>query len=241
MANRKASFNAIAALITGLTDDEQLALVDKASEFKKFVADLVRTVVENTFFTHVDDKDAPAHLVGAVAKWRKLASDLGYTGPVLWAVKAGFSLKSHAPLAGPCYEKFGYLQDWKLRNDEPTVDCMVFFIPRIVATKKNVEEQTLALAELRKEYGLPEHHCTSFGSAALVSGLILAHFKRTGERTPLNADWVRTDTLDSDGNRLELGDFDESGLYCDDSWGGHRNDIRADGLGVFPLGVEMGS
>jgi hypothetical protein len=237
MANRKASFNAIAALITGLSDEEQVVLVDKMSEFKKFVADLVRTVVENTFFTHVDDKDAPAHLVGAVAKWRKLASDLGHTGPVLWAVKAGFTLKTHAPLAGPCHEKFGYLQDCNLQNDEPTVDCMVFFIPRIVATEKNAQEQTQALAELRKEYGLPEHHCASFGSAALVSGLILAHFKRMGERTPLNTDLVRTDTLDSDGDRLGLGDFDGDGLYCSGRW----DDGRDGSLGVFPLGVELGS
>ncbi|MDD2758469.1 MAG: hypothetical protein PHD72_03820 [Patescibacteria group bacterium] len=237
MANRKASFNAIAAIITGLSDEEQSVLVEKGKEFKEFVAGLVRAAVENTFFTHVDDKDAPAHLVGAVAKWRKLASDLGYTGPVLWAVKAGFTLKLHAPLAGPCYEKFSYLQDWELKNDEPTVDCLVFFIPRMVATKKNAEEQMQALVELREKYGLPASHCASFGSAALVAGLIMAHFKRTGERAPLNTDWVRTDTRYSVGSRLHLGGFDEAGLHCYVTWDDHRYGS----LGVFPLGVELGS
>ncbi len=118
-----------------------------------------------------------------------------------------------------------------------TADSMVFFIPRIVATEKNAEEQKKALAKLRKKYSLPENHLFSFGSAALVSGLILAHFKRTGERAPLNSNWVRTDTLYADGHRLYLGDFDEVGLYCDFfSW----DDYRSVYLGVFPLGVELG-
>jgi hypothetical protein len=43
---------------------------------------------------------------------------------VLWQVKAGFTLKKHAPLAGPCHEKFSYPQDWDLRNDEPTADLL---------------------------------------------------------------------------------------------------------------------
>ena len=167
------------------------------------------------------------------AKWRKLASDLGYTGPILWIVKAGYTLKSHAPLAGPCYEKFGYLQDWKFNNDKPTAVCTVFFIPRIVAPKKNADEQLQILAELRAKYDLPAGHLNSFGSA----GLILAHFKRTGERAPLNTDWVRTDTLNSDGNRLDLGGFGEHGLYCDDYY---WDFIRNGDLGVFPLGVVMG-
>ena len=235
--NRKASFNAIAAIITALSDEEQVALVDKGEEFKEFVKGLVRAVVESTFFTAISDKDAPAHLAEAVVKWRKLASDLGYTGPVLWLVKAGFTLKSHAPLAGPCHRQFSYLQDWDLKNDESTADSTVFFIPRIIATGKDVEEQKQALAELRAKYDLPASPLNSFGPAAMIAGLILAHFKRTGERAPLNIDWVRTDTLDSDGDRLCLGGFGEDGgLFC-----GFWDDDRVAGLGVFPLGVEMGS
>jgi len=169
-----------------------------------------------------------------VAMGRALADDLDYTGPVFWRVKVGFTLKSHTPLAGPCYEKFAYLQDWNLQNDESTADCMVFFIPRIIATGKNAGEQKQALVELRAKYGLPTKYLSSFGSAALVSGLILAHFKRTGERAPLNTKWVRTDTLSSDGGRLNLGGFDGIGLRC---CSGHWDDNRGGSLGVFPLGV----
>lgn len=41
-------------------------------------------------------------------------------------------------------------------------------------------------------------------------------------------------TLNADGNRLNLGDFDENGLNCDNyNWDDNRND----NLGVFPLMV----
>lgn len=191
---------------------------------------------ENTFFTSINDPDVQARFAATVAKWRKLASDLGYDGPVAWRVKAGFTLKQHAPEAGPCYKKWAYLQDWNLRNDEPTTNSLVFFIPRLVGTSENAKEQIETLVKLRKQYQLPANHLTSFGSAALLAGLILANFKRKGERVPFNRCWARTDTIDTGGYRLNLGSFDETGLYCFDFWDW---DVRRDGsIGVFPLGVE---
>jgi hypothetical protein len=93
-------------------------------------------------------------------------------------------------------------------------------------------------AKLRQRFSLPEHHLTSFGSASLDSGLILAHFKRTGDRVPLNGDWARTDSFLSDGDRLSLGDFDALGLNCDSlRWDGHRGPDSS----CFPLGVEFGA
>ena len=171
--------------------------------------------------------------------WRKLAAELAYTGPVVWRVKEGFTLKAHAPKAGPCYENFQYLQDWDIQNDEPTKDSLAFWVPRLVTVSKskNVEKQIAILAELRQRFGLPEHHLASFGSASLDSGLILAHFKRTGERTPLNGEWTRTDSLHSDGSRLCLGGFAADGLCCHDlDW----DDYCRPEVGCFPLGVELG-
>lgn len=195
-----------------------------------------KAVADNTFFTIVNDPDVPARFAAAVANWRKLASDLGYNGPVVWPVKAGFTLKQHAPAAGPCYEKWASLQDWQLKNDEPTTDSLAFFIPRIVGTRQKAKEQTETLVKLREQYQLPANHLTSFGSVALLAGLILANFKRKGERAPLNRCWVRTDTLDAGGLRLRLGGFGEAGLDCDNDW--RWSDDRNDNLGVFPLGVE---
>lgn len=236
--NRKASFNALAALLTTLTDDEQNALVDNPDKLKALATQLAQEAVQNTFFLPISDKDLPQQLQSVVTKWRKLASDFGYVGPVAWRVKAGFTLKGHAPQAGPCYEGYKYLQDWNLENDTPTMDGIVFWIPRLVegSTSKNVKEQQKLLGEVRTRYDLPEHHLTSYGSAALLSGLIHAHFKRTGERTPLNGLYSRTDTLRVDGYRLLVGDFDETGLNCV-HW---YVDGRLGGLGVFPVAVEMG-
>ena len=238
--NRKASFNGLAAVLMGLSEDEQLALVDCPEELKKFVGDLVIQIVQNTFFVPLSDNEVLGKLAEAMLNWRKLAAELAYTGPVVWRVKEGFTLKAHAPKAGPCYENFQYLQDWDIQNDEPTKDSLAFWVPRLVtgSKSKNVEEQIAILAELRQRFGLPEHHLASFGSASLDSGLILAHFKRTGERIPLNGEWTRTDSLNADGSRLDLGDFDAGGLSCDDwRWGDGKRDPS---IGCFPLGVELG-
>lgn len=179
----------------------------------------------------------PKKLQATHKKWQKLAKSWDYSGPVAWRVKAGFTLKKHAPLVGPCYERFAYLQDWQF-EDEPTTDSIVFWIPRLVpeSTSKNVDEQRELLSALRTRLELPEHHLNGFGSVALVAGLILAHFKRVGETVPLDRLWVRTDTRDSGGYRLNLGYFDGCGLYCNGWVFGGR---RGDGLGAFALGVEL--
>lgn len=188
------------------------------------------------FIAPISDKDLAEDLREVAAKWRKLAAELGYAGPVAWKVKAGFTLKQHAPKFGPCVENFAYLQDWQLQNDEPTKDGIVFWIPRLLpgSTAKTADEQTKLLADLRQRYDLPETHLTGFGSAALLAGLILAHFKITGERVPLDRYWVRTDTLRAGGRRLDLGGFVADGLRCG-SYGWH--DSARDYLGCFALGV----
>lgn len=265
--NRKASFNAVARLITALTDEEQSALVDNPTALGVLAKRLVEEAKANTFFVALSDDEAVELLIKnrkadvntelllppgeredralyqamvakyEVAGWRKLASDFGYTGPVAWKVRAGFTLKQHAPQASPCYEQFGYLQDWELKNDEPTVDSIVFWVPRLLegSVSKDVEEQKALMTDVRARYELPEGHLSCFGSAVLIAGLILAHFKRTGERTPLRNLYVRSDTILADGGRLGLGGFDGTGLDCS-SW---DYDGGADeGVGVFALGVE---
>jgi len=237
--NRKALFNELAVVLMGLSEDEQLALVDCPEELKKFVGDLVLQIVQNTFFVPLSDNEVLEKLSETTLNWRKLAVELAYTGPVVWKVKEGFTLKAHAPKAGPCYENFQYLLDWDIQNDEPTKDSLAFWVPRLVTGSKsnNVEGQIAILAELRQRFGLPDHHLSSFGSASLDSGLILAHFKRTGERTPLNGEWVRTNSLRAGGLRLVLGGFGAGGLDC--SLWGWFGDRRAPRLGCFPLGVEL--
>lgn len=238
--NRKASFNALADVLRNFTDEEQLALVDKPDDFKRFVAELAAKSAENIFFSPFADNEMPENFQETAAKWRKLAAELSYTGPVVWKVREGFTLKAHAPKAGPCYKDFGYLQGWNLKNDEPTKSSLAFFIPCLVpgSKSKNVAGQLALLAETRQRFGLSEHHLSSFGSGAYLAGLILAHFKRTGKRVPFNREWTRTDTLDSGGRRLGLGGFGGDGLDCGRwVWDGGN---RFSSLGCFPLGVELG-
>jgi hypothetical protein len=236
MKERKASWRSIMAMLNDLDEPELLALADNPQEVGKLARELATRATENLFFSPVSDKDLAEDLRELAAKWRRLAAELGYAGPVAWKVRAGFTLKQHAPKAGPCIDNFAYLQDWQLRNDEATKGGIVFWIPRLLpgSTAKTANEQRALLADLRQRYDLPSTHLASFGSAALLAGLVLAHSKITGERVPLDRYWTRTDTLVADGARLSLGSFDGRGLYCGRyNWDDDRRGI----LGCFALGV----
>lgn len=150
-------------------------------------------------------------------------------------VKAGYTLKGHASQDKNSYSKLGYLQSWSLKNDEPTKDSLVFWVPRLAdgSTSKTTPQMEKLRKEYRKNYSWPAHHATSFGSIALLFALILAHFKRTGERVPLQYLYAASDTFLVDGCRLVAGSFGELGLFC------LRWNEGAGGLvGFFLLGVE---
>lgn len=189
------------------------------------------------YFTPVMDDDVTMEHQPVLAKYRSLATEWGVpaTTAICYLVRAGFTLKAHAAKAGPCVENFQYLQDLKF-PDEPTRDCLVFWVPRLVpkSTHRTTDEQMQFLADLRKRMALPEHHLNSFGSAALDAGLILAHHKAAGSQVPLNGLVTRTDSCDATGGRLHLG-WNEAQLDCG-KWApsGSRNSI----FGVFALGVE---
>mgnify|MGYP001616633610 CR=1 FL=1 len=193
---------------------------------------------QNDYFTPILDAAVPTWHQQTLAKYRKLAPEwrVPATIAVCYRVRAGFTLKTHAPKFGPCYDQFKYLQGWDF-PDEPTKECLVFWIPRLVpnSISKTHNEQLQFLGEIRQRMDLPKHHMVNFGKVAMDAGLIFAHYKATGERVPFDCYWIRTDTCSTDGDRLGLGDFDGDGLHCDDwDFDGGRNDD----LGVFVLGVE---
>jgi hypothetical protein len=192
------------------------------------------------YFTPLPDADVSEHHQVTLVKYRRLAAEHGVpaTTAVCYRVRAGFTLKTHAPKAGPCHDGFAYLQSWGF-PDEPTSDSLVFWVPRILggSTCKTKDQQIALLADLRGKLELPAHHMSGFGKVSLLAGLILAHCKATGERVPLNGLWVRTDTCRAVGSRLGLG-WHEAGLHC----GRWRGDGKAlDTVGAFVLGVELGS
>lgn len=234
--NGNASYVSVAAALDKLTAEELSALAEKPELLKKFAGELVADIVANTYVVHMDDKDVPEQYREAAAKWRKYAASLGYTGPVAWKVREGFILKTHAPLAGPCYIKLEYLQDWDPKNDEPTKDSIVFWVPRLAngSTSKTITQMEKLRDKLRQRYELPAHHAKSFGSIAFLFVLILAHFKRTGERVPLKTFYAVSDSFHVDGNRLIAGYFDVGGLRCL-GWVGHHCGF----IGFFLLGVEL--
>jgi len=237
MKNIKATASSLLAALGILTDEEMTALTNAPGKVKEFLAALVQEEIANTFAVPLSDAemmDQFPQFADRLAPWRKLAALMGYTGPVVWLVKQGFTLKKHAPLVGPCYENLQYLQGWNF-SDDPTDDCLVFWVPRLAdnSTGKNIKAMEAHRAELKKRYELPEGHATSFGNIELQFALILAHFKRTGERVPLNFRYAASDTLHAGGHRLIAGSFFDFGLDCD-IWDENGYGF----IGFFLLGVE---
>jgi len=246
MGKRVASAKALAAFTMSLTDEQALVIVDEPGKVQEFLEERARWIAENTFVIPLSDEEAVQLLIQwkgyteeqATAKvrvWRIYAQKMGYTGPVVWKVKAGFSLKSHAPAAGPCYQNLQYLQGWELKNDEPTKDSLVFWVPRLVegSLNKNGTQMETLRAEQRNAHELPSNHCDCFGSIDLLFALILAHYKRDGKRVPLDCKYAASDTLLVVGLRLVAGGFDGVGASCD-GWLGNAGA----GVGFFLLGVE---
>jgi hypothetical protein len=201
---------------------------------------MARRKAKTDFITPLADADVPQYHQETLKKYRQLAAEHGVptTVAVCYRVRGGFTLRTHAPKAGPCRRQFDYIQGWKFL-DEPTTDSLVFWVPRLLkdSVMKTYDEQMAFLAEMRQRLGLPEHHLSGFGKISLLASLILAHFKATGERVPLDRCWIRTDTCNTLGRRLTLGDFDETGLYCV-YWhfDGSRDGLST--IGVFALGME---
>ncbi len=191
----------------------------------------------DTYVVPLGDAEVPEKYHEDTVKWRKYAVALGYTGPVVWKVRKGFTLKSHAPLAGPCYKQLVYIQNWDIENDETTKDSFVFWAPRLAkgSTNKTIFQMKELRAEIRQNYNLPANHATSFGSISLLFALILAHFKRAGERVPLKHCYAASDSFYSVDFFLFAGGFGESGLDCD-YWGVSDGDR----VGFFLLGEELG-
>jgi len=187
-------------------------------------------------FRPFKDEEVPVRLADLLAKWRKMAEELEYSGPVAWLVPKGFTIKKHAPKLGPCRKDFQYLQDWDF-PDDPTERVLVFWIPRVIpeSNAKTATKQLALLKGWRERFSLPEHHLAGFGKVGLLAGLILCHFKHSQEKVPLNGQWVRTDTLSVGGVRLGLGAFFGS-LGCD--YWGWNDESRHESLWVFALGVE---
>jgi hypothetical protein len=187
------------------------------------------------FFTPIADDQVPDQHRDTVSKYRWLANEhrVELAEPVCYSVRAGFTLRHHAPRLGLCRHGFYELQAERNFPDQPTSESVVFLVPRQLqdSHSKTVNEQKQLLADLRGRLGLPAHHLTGFGQASLLSGLILMARRFGG---PDNQLWVRSETF-YDRSRLQLSYLDGGGLRCY-GWG----DEGADGLiGVMPVTIHV--
>lgn len=152
-------------------------------------------------------------------------------------VRKGFGFKTHAPTIGPCYQKFGYLQDWRFSDEPSAEDRLVFMAPELLngSTSKAMTRQLELLATTRQRLGAPDHHFI-LGEVGDVTVGILGHHREMCRRLPMRQFWARTATVRADGRRLHLGRFGESGLRCR-VWSDDGDAFEY--VGVFASGVEI--
>jgi len=182
-----------------------------------------------------------------LAPWRKLACSMGYgdNRPLAWLIRPGFTLKI-APSVGPCYQNLKRL-DWDYFPDEPTEHSLVFWIPRLASKSdphktigtddKKVCQMVAYRAEIRRKFGLPDNHATTFGSIELLFALILANFKISGEVEP-GFYYAVSDTLLSGAYPMLAGGFVHyRELICKElaPWSAS---VSPEYVGFFFLGVE---
>lgn len=162
--------------------------------------------------------------------WREPALSMNHRGSIVSLVKPGFTLKTNAPMAGPCYDDLNYLKTWKF-VEVPTEPSLVFWIPVLApeSTGKNIDQMVALRAELKRRYELPGDHATTFGSIDLLSALILSR----GKLMPLSLLYAASDTL-REGARLIVGCLNNFELFCT-FW---KDTIGYSDVGFFLLGVE---
>ena len=242
--NHFASASEVMKSLAELTEDELWFLQNNLWLIKKRIAQRLDEIEKITFVTPLSDvqlqKQYP-QFVDKLKSWRKAAKKFRYDGPVVWLVKKGFTLKNHAPFAGPCYRDLEFLKDWSRLKETPTSNSLIFWIPRIVSGSKQLtlEEMIKYREDRRKIYRLPSDHCDRFGSITELFALILGLFKYTGERVPLGSDFAVSDTMfTSETGKVfcfMAGEFDDlGGLDCD-FW---DCTSKWKFIGFFLLGVE---
>lgn len=226
-------------------------------------------------FVWISDEAAAHLMVQKKIRSRKLAKKLvtncreyaeryDYKDSIFIIVKAGFSVE-HVPQLGPCWcDFYSYVSEWhlehiRIRNGAPTKNSLVFFVPRIPNASffDDSYGQMKKLEKLRQLYSLADHYFSSFGEIILLSGLVLAHFARTGERVPLVIregggsllhkydlnPHVRTDTY-FHGSRLIMGGFKSvsaGGLkWTESNWQGLSLRCHTEeDLGCFGIGIDL--
>ena len=244
------------ALFKDFVDNKELwtpEQFEKNMEFFKTNYSLPLTdteAIQALTFLNKEQNPTPEMAQKKVEAWRNQATQWSCPEEtsIISLARGGFTIKETAPSIkdaynpdkGLCYENFKYLQSCDFPNDE-TKDEIRFMIPRLVpkSTNKTFEQQRNLIDEINQKIQqkcLEWNILLTMGEANQITNQILAHYNKTGERTPLNIDYVRTLTRDADSRHLSLDNFSSDGLYCD-FW--DNNDIAQDsGLGVFALGVE---
>jgi len=250
---RDVGFEDVSHLFGELTPEQRVALVANPDKLQNLAMLLAAQAKENKFFKALEICEATALLqtvmpragdVGRlVCDCQDIADKVGTLkgDPIFWRVRAGVQFLPDIMELGPVEKRlnYGYLDI----NDEPTTrDQLVFWVPCVIpwSLGKTVQEQIGLLEDLRRESKgpLPVGFLDSFGTATVLSGLILTYYRLSGEKVlePYYLE-ARTNTVFKSWvftRRIVIDSFGQDGLSFDTC----LSDKRAnDDVGCFAYGA----
>lgn len=117
-------------------------------------------------------------------------------------IRWGLDVIEVAEQMGNCFGQFSHLKGI-IGRDKLTASGLAICYPEMVAMGKAAVDQIDYLEEEGAGLGLPSHD--GFGSAAMLTGIIVAHYQATGVWIPSRGYYVRTDGVCVDGYHLGLG------------------------------------
>lgn len=269
MKTPPATAAAFCAFGAELPPDELRILTDQGhrKKIRGFLQHLLEEEEKKTFAVPLRDEEAcsllirrsnfsPENAQALISKWRRLAAELGYTGPIAWRVKAGFTLGNDPTESAQINRMWDEIKEQYPEGLGTTVESLVFWIPKAlpplqalspVEAKKtpllfrhlrecrrdNAGEHKQQLEMIRTRFDLPAHHLASFGSMTLLWLLIETYKKWCGGQVMELGMRVYTDLADA--NRVFLkedGRRQPSIIGIDDN-------KKVAGVGVLPIGVEV--
>lgn len=222
-----------------LTTAEETTILSYREEVRAYLASLYAAETLTPVYAEPIPRYAiPRWLEHTHRAYLAMADWMGYHGPeaLAWQIYPGYTFTHDAPQEGLIAGADNRLTEWELVNNPPTGRCIAHIIPQIPpgGDWKTVAEQMEFMERIRRRFHLPPHHLTSFGTASLLSSVLLRLRNHFGIFLPAERYFIRTDTSHLFGP-LNMGGHGSEGLHWTD-WDFLGDSDRC--LGFLPVGID---
>ncbi len=217
MSHRNLSWEQMVKAMAHLNQKQRLVLFQDPERLKVLAEGRLAEIAANTHTVHLDDDLVPKAYHDLLRPWRNALHGTNYSRePVAWRHGRGYDIKKHGNLSGHCYKQLHGIERYKFVNSAPTTSSIIFWHPSLAKGNghRTVPQMIVRRNERREHYGLPAHHCQSFGTISELFSLFFAYYNYNGERAPFFGHYAVSDTMLTDGTYACAGAYGDDGLHC---------------------------